>query len=182
MRSAQVVTAASTPRMYAIDSIMPGSGFFALISYSQPDLPLIADLDQRPEQRRKVDHAAADFDLAFLLGLRRQILHVHVVEAIAALAARLHRIGAGARRVTDVDAEAEAFVARLDRGVGVLRPRPALVLGTVVVDGDLDVVALRQPLDRVERRRLGVDVDQREPGVLRVDEFLFDLERRRSGS
>jgi hypothetical protein len=34
-----VVTAASTPRMYAIDSIIPGRGFLALISYSRPTWP-----------------------------------------------------------------------------------------------------------------------------------------------
>ena len=37
--SRYVVTAASTPRMYAIDSIMPGMGSFALISYSRPTCP-----------------------------------------------------------------------------------------------------------------------------------------------
>jgi hypothetical protein len=37
---------------------------------------------------------------------------MHVVEAVAALAAGLDGIGAGAQRVTDVDAQAEALVAR----------------------------------------------------------------------
>ncbi len=34
-----VVVAANTPRMYAIDSIIPGSGALALISYSRPTCP-----------------------------------------------------------------------------------------------------------------------------------------------
>ena len=79
--------------------------------------------------------------------------------------------------MADVDAEAEALVARLDRRVGVLRARPALVLGAVIVDRDLDVVGLGHLLDGVERRRIRVDEDQREAGVLRVLEVLLDLRR-----
>src|SRR5262245_45593965 len=39
VETAYVGSAASTPRIYAIDSIIPGNGFFALISYSSPTCP-----------------------------------------------------------------------------------------------------------------------------------------------
>src|SRR5204863_7259125 len=130
-----------------------------------------------PEQRGKIDQPAADLDLALLLAPCREVLDMHVVEAIAALAARLHRIGAGPERVADVDAEAEPAVARLDRGVPVLRPRPALVLGTVIVDRHVDLVAPGELLDRVERAGIRIDVDQREAGSLRVLERPRDLRR-----
>src|SRR5713101_8026707 len=121
----------------------PGQRVPGLDLVLEAHLPLIADVDQRFEESREIDHAAADFNLAFLLALHRQILHVHVVEAVAALTARLDGIGAGAQRVTDVDAEAETFVARLHRGIGILGARPALVLWTVIVDRHSDVVGLR---------------------------------------
>ena len=93
--------------MYASDSIIPGSGIVFLDLVLETDLALVADIDERPEQGGKVEHAAADLDLAVLVGLHGKILDVHVVQAIPELAARLDGIRAGAGRVADVDAKAE---------------------------------------------------------------------------
>ena len=101
--------------MYAIDSCIPGSGIVGLDLVFEAHLALVADLQQRAEQRREVQHAAADFDLAVLVGLHLQVLDVHVVQPVVAVEARLDGVGAGADGVADVDAEAHALVARLDR-------------------------------------------------------------------
>src|SRR5262249_376715 len=76
----------------------------------EADLTLVPDADERFEQRGEVDHATTDLDLAFLFGFHSQILDVHVVDAIAALAAGLDRLGARAQRVAYVDAQAKPSI------------------------------------------------------------------------
>ena len=75
---------------------------------------MIADLDERAEERREIDRALADDHLAVAVLQVAQILDVEIVDAVAQLEDRLGRIDAGAPRVADVDAQAHDLVAALD--------------------------------------------------------------------
>jgi len=54
----------------------------------------------------------------------------------------LYEIGAGAHGVADIDAAADARVGYLERLQNIERRGPQLILRTVIVDGDADVISL----------------------------------------
>ena len=92
---------------------------------------------------------------------------MHVVEARAGGVNRVDEVGVGAGGVAYVDAEADARIEILDGLEHVEGRGKELVLGAVIVDGDLDVVLLDEALDPLERLGRGIAGDDgRDAGAL----------------
>src|SRR5438552_2977868 len=87
-------------------------------------------------------YALSDRDLALLALEVREVLHVHVKEPWACFVDRLNDIRAGADRMPDIDAAADARIHTFHRRQYIERRMPQLVLGAVIVDRDADVVFL----------------------------------------
>ena len=76
---------------------------------------LVAHPLQLPEDRRDRQNAVAYRHLTILIHRVRQIFHVHVVESRTRIFDRLDDVGAGARGVADVDAQAHPLIHALSR-------------------------------------------------------------------
>ena len=84
-------------------------------------------VDQSADEAGKVDDSAA-YGRSFALGGRRgHVFDVEVEQAVAALADRAQQVGSDANGVSDVDAQADTVVERLDGVVDALGRREVTV-------------------------------------------------------
>ena len=89
---------------------------------------------------------------------------------------RLNHIRSRAHGMAYIDAAADAGIGSFERLENVQRRRPELVLGSVVVDGDADVVFLDELLQAGQRLRGGIAGDDHaDAGTLAVLELGADV-------
>jgi hypothetical protein len=108
----------------------------------QIDVAGVVDIQKRLEDGADGHDSLAHGDLGLAAGGIGEVLDVEVVEARAGGVDGGDHVGAGADGVAEVDAEADARIHVLDGGEHVEGRGKVLVLGAVVVDGELDVVLL----------------------------------------
>ena len=121
---------------------MPGKRIVGIDLVLEHHSALVAHSLQLLEYRGYRQHAFAHGNLAVFLHRVRQIFHVHVVKPRTGILDRLHDIRAGARRVTDIDAQAHARIHAFHGLQHIRRRREVLVFRTMVVNRGLDVVFL----------------------------------------
>jgi len=102
---------------------------------------------------------AADGDLAFFLLKISQVLYVEIEKTRADFADSLNDVGAGANRVANVNAAADAWVESFDRFQDIERRRPKFIFGAVIVNRDADVVFLYEFFDARKSRGRGITGD-----------------------
>jgi len=112
----------------------------------------ILHLEERGQDGAGIDVAAADLGGHVLqrAGDRERVLDVQIVEARGALADGIGGIDLRAHRMADVDTKADAGIEGFDELERFVRRRVKVVLGTVIVDGDADLVFLGETLDERE--------------------------------
>src|SRR5256885_5305253 len=106
----------------------------------QVDVTLIPDGLELLENRGDGDRSLADDALTGFGRQIAQVLGVHVEQSWARICDRPYDVGARPDGVSDVDAQPHPAIHVAYVFQGVVRRREVLVLGPVVVEGDLDVV------------------------------------------
>ncbi len=156
-------------------SQVPGMGSLRFFSNSRPRWPanlMSSSAWRMPWRSRTPRPSSTGFDFTPVSAM--SLMWMSTEPAGGALADRVDRVDPTSGGMADVDAKAEPRVERLDPLPGVERRGPGLVLGTVVVDRDLDVVFLDELVEDRERALLGATDDGRDTGVLGVLELLAD--------
>ena len=97
---------------------------------------------------------------------------MHVEHPRTRVRDRPHDVRARSDRVPDVDAQSHPAIHVAHVFQGVIGRREPFVLRAVIVDRDLDVVLLGEPLDARQDRHVGVRGDQGHAGRLGVREVL----------
>src|SRR5437899_7866462 len=120
--------------------------------------------------------AVSHCDLALFALEVRKVLHVYVKEPWACFVDRLNDIRAGADRMPDIDAAADARIHTLHGPQDIQWRMPQLVLGAVIVDRDPDVVFLYEFLDSRQSLRCRVARDNNaDSRSLAVFELVADI-------
>src|SRR5258708_1616345 len=126
------------------------------------DKALVVGRDKRLEDLAYRHDSLTHGDLALLALEAGQILHMHVVQPRPNLVDGLHHIDPGTHRMPDVDAAPDARVVLLHRLQHIERGVPQLVLRSMIVDSDADVILLHEFFDpwKSLRRRIAGDDDR----------------------
>src|SRR6266436_3624984 len=121
-------------------------------------------------------YALSHRDLALFALEVREVLHVYVEEPWACFVDRLNDIRAGADRMPDIDAAADARIHTLHRFKYIQWRMPQLVLRAMIVDRDADVVFLYEILDSRQSLRCRVARDNNaDSRSLAVFELTSDI-------
>ena len=120
---------------------------------------VVLDRDKRFKYPAHRHDSLAHRDLAFFVLKVREVFHVHVEQAGASFANSLHHVGAGANCVPDIDATTDSWIHPFHRTENVQRRMPQLILGSVIVNRDANVVLLYKVFNSWKYFRRGIAGD-----------------------
>jgi len=133
-----------------------GQGIVRVYLVFEVDETGIADLFERLEDVGDRQLSSSDCDLAFFACRVGEVFEVYVVQARAYLADGAWDVCSGTRGMAHVDTAADPRVEVLDGKKHIQRRVLALVLRTMIVDRDTDVVLLHHTVEPRQGLVVGV--------------------------